>query len=215
MNETIKILNEKRSTLERILQLEDNLKLVAKDLNTVNQNVQNVSKEIASAIGAIIEQTNRQFQIIGTQVFNLNQAAETLIELTDPVQFAETKAKLIAEAPQRQLEHKRKVLDEEATEFQKLIDAGQITPALVIEDGTVMAGNEFDKDGNRTYDYQGTLFVQFDQIRPELKGVFQGKAVGDKIEAMPGVTFEVTAIYKIVQQQLAVTAPEVVASQPE
>ena len=83
--------------------------------------------------------------------------------------------------------------------LQAALDKGELVPAAVIGDKSVITGVEADKEG--VVVKPGYVQLGYNTIKPEFQEKVLGKAVGFKFETSDG-TFEITGIYDVVEKSV-------------
>lgn len=85
------------------------------------------------------------------------------------------------------------------------VAAGNIELVDAIEEGCLVVGVEYDKEGGPVP--PGRVQLTTDRIRPDIREKLLGKPVGEKVETEGGF-FEVLEIYKQIQKPQGEVAPE-------
>lgn len=82
-------------------------------------------------------------------------------------------------------------------ELEKAIADGKLREASLVGEGTLLVGQDLDKDGNVVP--PGYVQVAWATLKPEYQEKFKDQVVGSKIEVETG-TFEITGIYEPVPE---------------
>ncbi len=82
--------------------------------------------------------------------------------------------------------------------LKKALEDGVIVVSEIVGEKSVICGVETNKDGEVIP--PGYLQVTYDSLRPEVKEKAMGQAVGAKVELPAGGTYEIQAVYDIVEK---------------
>ena len=108
--------------------------------------------------------------------------------------IAEARANADADAVKRQQDQ----VDELKTK-------GILVAAETVGEDTLIVGKETDKDGNVLR--PGRAQIQMGQLKPEIKAILAGKAIGTVIDTPGGGKFEVQELYTVVPKAAETEAP--------
>lgn len=151
-------------------------------------------------LAGIVGEVNGAFQ---AQIERLGQFAQVLEAVTElvGVEMVDAKIKEISE---------RKVQERIAQAKEALkqgIASGELVPATVITDKSMLVGRETDKDGNVVE--PGHIQLPMDRIAfPTVREQLVGQGVGFKVQTPAGNTFEVLEVYDVVPKPAASPMPE-------
>jgi len=88
--------------------------------------------------------------------------------------------------------------------LKKALDAGELAPAAIIGEKSVITGVEHDSKGELVP--PGYVQLGYNTVKPEFQEKMLGQPVGFKFETAEG-TFEITGIYDVVEKPVEVAIP--------
>ena len=167
--------------LERVENLEKGFKAIVEDMTQVMQALQQIATSVDTRNGALEDAVNAIIEVVGRK----------------PIE-EEIKRARIEKLEARSAREK--------VAFDAAIVAGQVVPAEVVGDMSVIIGSEVNKDGDALYPLRVQMIYR--SIDEDKKDKFKGVKVGTVIETLMGSKFTISEIWDaIIPSPVAAAEP--------